>query len=503
MTATSETMTRVEATSGGPIRKSERRTGWLRLHPAWVPIVAACAVFIHSAMASGLNTDAYWQLAAGQWMLAHHAVIRHDVFTYTVLGHKWVAEEWGFEVLLAWTVAHLGPVSWWVVAAGPCCIALLISVFRWRRMGAQPLWSAAIAVVAAAGILLGVAPRPQVFSYAFLALELFMLQAARRDRRWLIGLPVLMLFWANIHGSFIAGLGVLVLELLLASQSLRALLSRLPVVARFARLRCSRPLTTKDAALTLLGATAASFVNPHGPALELYAFRVATTSKLNFITEWQSPDFHTPLIFAALAIPTILAVIIFASSRRPIEVFDLLLWIIFLILSLRSLRFIPYVGIVLGGLLAPYQVIRRETLRPRLISPILCAALCTIILAGSHPPAGAPTTKGALAQPVEAAAWLVGKHGRVLSTYANNDYLIHVGIPVFVDGRTDMFFGTGILTDYRELSSLNIPPDPLLAHFHIQWVLWPKNQPLSLYLSIDPRWRLVKTFGSELIFERK
>ena len=37
-------------------------------------------------MRTGLSGDVFYQLAAGQWMLAHHAVIRHDVFSYTVNG---------------------------------------------------------------------------------------------------------------------------------------------------------------------------------------------------------------------------------------------------------------------------------------------------------------------------------------------------------------------------------------------------------------------------------
>ena len=59
--------------------------------------------------AQGLAGDAFYQVATGRWMLAHHAVIRHDVFSYTVYGKPWLVEEWGFALLLAWLVAHVGP----------------------------------------------------------------------------------------------------------------------------------------------------------------------------------------------------------------------------------------------------------------------------------------------------------------------------------------------------------------------------------------------------------
>jgi hypothetical protein len=450
-------------------------------------------------MHTGLNTDVFWHLASGQWMLQHHAVIRHDPFSYTVNGHSWFAEEWGFEVILAWTVAHVGSASYWLFAAAPCCAAVVLSVMRWRRQGAQPIWSAVLAIVASLGLAMGVAPRPQVLSYALFALELLILTLARKDSRWLMSLPVIILVWANLHGSFLAGLGVLALDVALSTSLAASLFS--PSAAR--RLMVSRPLPSK-AAMTALGASVlAACVNPHGVALYTYALKVATSSKLaGYIDEWKSPDFHAPVIMAAVALPTVAAVFLLASGRRRVELFDLAVWLVVLVATLRATRFIPYLGIAVGGLLAPYQAIRRESVRPSAATPLLAAILCLSLLGGSHISAGATETKGSLANPVEATAWLAQQDGRVFSTYVWNDYLVSKAVPVFVDGRTDMYFGTEILGDYVRIQSLTIDPDPILSRYDIQWVLWPKNQPLSLYLSRDSNWALVRTFGSQLVFER-
>ena len=99
------------------------RWRFLRFHPALIVVVGACAVLLRDQMRSGLAGDVFYQVAAGQWMLAHHAVIRHDVFSYTVAGRPWLADEWGFEVLLAWLVNHIGAVSYWLVSAGACVAA--------------------------------------------------------------------------------------------------------------------------------------------------------------------------------------------------------------------------------------------------------------------------------------------------------------------------------------------------------------------------------------------
>ncbi len=489
-----------ETLAGGAPPAPGRRLG-IRAHPAWIAVIGCCAVIFHVAMAEGLNTDVFWHLAAGQWMLAHHSVIRHDYFSYTIRGRNWVADEWGFEVILAWTVAHVGPVAYWLLAALPCCAAVLLSALRWRRLGAQQLWMGALAIGASLALVLGVSTRPQVFSYAFVALELLILLAARQKARWLASLPVLMLLWANIHGSFLAGIAILALDLALSAVALRAP-SILGPASRH-RLHVSHPLPPRAAGFALAGSVIAACANPRGPYLYAYALKVSTSNKLaNYIVEWQSPNFHSPLIFVAIAVPTVVAIWILATVRRRVELFDLILWIAFLVATLHAIRFVPYLGLVIGGLLAPFSPLRKETIRPTVLTPVLSICLCAAVLAGSHQPAGAPNTKGSGAEPVAGAQWLSHQNGRVFSTYAWNDYLIHVGIPVFVDGRTDLYFGTHVLSDYIDVEQLTTPPDPVLARYHVRWVLWPKAQPLSIYLSKDRSWRLVRTFGSAQVFEK-
>src|SRR5579863_2944589 len=199
-----------------PTEARARRRYWMRWHPAWIVVIGACAVLFRIAMYSGLNTDVFWHLAAGQWMLHHHSVIRTDVFSYTVRGRPWFAEEWGFEVLLAEMVHHIGAVSYWLISGVACALALLASALRWSRQGADRLWIAALSVPTAMAIFVGDSPRPQSLSYLLFALELLVLTLARRQRAWLLSLPVLFLFWSNLHGSFIFGAALLALELLVA-----------------------------------------------------------------------------------------------------------------------------------------------------------------------------------------------------------------------------------------------------------------------------------------------
>ena len=84
----------------GPVAAPAR--AGLRFHPALIVVIGSCAALFREAMHSGLSGDAYYQLATGRWMLAHHAVIRHDVFSYTVFGQPGWSRSGVTRPLLAW-----------------------------------------------------------------------------------------------------------------------------------------------------------------------------------------------------------------------------------------------------------------------------------------------------------------------------------------------------------------------------------------------------------------
>ncbi len=74
---------------------------------------------------------------------------------------------------------------------------------------------------------------------------------------------------------------------------------------------------------------------------------------------------------------------------------------------------------------------------------------------------------------------------------------------MFVDGRTDLYFGTGILQSYTNVSTLTIDPDSVFKHWDIRWVMWGKGSPLSVYLSHDPQWQIVDRTSAAIVFKHK
>src|SRR3954451_6871730 len=76
----------------------------LRSHPALRGLVPALAALLAGLMALSprvLNDgDTFWHVRAGQMMIAQHAVLRADPFSWSFRGAPWFTHEWLSEVLL-------------------------------------------------------------------------------------------------------------------------------------------------------------------------------------------------------------------------------------------------------------------------------------------------------------------------------------------------------------------------------------------------------------------
>lgn len=152
--------------------------------------------------------DTWWHLAAGRWILTHRAVPAHDVFSFTFSGAPWNAQEWLAEVLMAGAFAVMGWSGLHLLfgLAFGATAALLAMALR-QRMDALPaLLTALVGLACVSGSLLA---RPHILALPFLVLWTTGLVAARERRAapplWLV---LVMLLWANLHGSFAFGLAL-------------------------------------------------------------------------------------------------------------------------------------------------------------------------------------------------------------------------------------------------------------------------------------------------------
>jgi hypothetical protein len=433
-------------------------------------------------------TDVFWQLAAGQWMLAHHSVIGLDPFSYTETHRRWINDEWGSEVILASLFKLFGAAAFNIIAIVTGSLCLVCTTLYARALGARGGRLASIAILLSFGIAGFVTQdRGLSFSLIWLPLELLCLTKARANPRWLWWLPPLFLLWANTHGSILVGLLVLGVELAW-SVAPSGLVARVGAMGRSTH--------TRQLAVVAVVGTLAACVTPYGPHLLFYDISVGTNAQIGqYISEWNSPNFHSVVELVTFAVT--IAVFLFAVRRRRIMVLEATLAVVFFLGALHSSRISIYLYIAVAGLAASLPVRRAWGPRARRIAGALGIGLILALAAYPSVPAGTVTSD----TPVQAFNFLSTHPGRIFTQYTWGDYSIVRHRATFADGRTDLFVGP-VLSEFFAVSEVKTNPDPILARTHVDYVVWPRATALAEYLSHDPQWVVVDRTGPALVFAR-
>ena len=440
------------------------------------------------ALGHSLSNDEFWSLAAGQWMLSHHRMIGLDPFSYTESHRRWVTDEWGSELALAGLFRAFGAWAYSLYAIGLGGLCLVATRAYVRALGARGGRVALILVVLAlglAGVLVG--DRGLDFSLVWLPVELYLLTRARRDPRWLVALPLLCLLWVNTHGSILVGLGVLIVELAwsFAPEGWAARLGGF-----------GRSPHTGALAVALVASLVASCVTPYGPGLLLYDIGVSTNGQIGqYISEWNSPDFHSLAVALVFLVP--LVVLVACVRNRHVLVLEGTLGAVLFVEALRTQRLVIYLMVVAAGLAATLPTREWDPVMRKLGGAAFAVAGIAC-LAAPAVPAGAVSSS----LPVQAFNDLRAHPGRIFTEYTWGDYSIARHRATFVDGRTDLFEGS-VLTEFFAITNLTTNPDPVLSAYHVAYVVWAPATPLAEYLQRDPRWHVVDRTPVALVFARR
>ncbi|MBM4301448.1 MAG: hypothetical protein FJ121_07930 [Deltaproteobacteria bacterium] len=192
-----------------------------------------------------------------------------DVFAYVPTLKPWIYHEWLTGVIFYPLYQTLGAPGLQVLKYALGLATMGTIYLTARRRGADLLPTALILGFTVAGLSLGYsAVRAQVFTYFFFALFLYLLETARLSANWrgLWLLAPIQIVWCNLHGGFLAGLGLILL------YAVGELLSR-------------RPFWPYLGWFVLAGL--ATLINPYG--LQYWSYlALAVTMPRPEITEWVS-----------------------------------------------------------------------------------------------------------------------------------------------------------------------------------------------------------------------
>lgn len=465
----------------------------LRLLPSLAILLGLFAFAIAGAKPTRLlhDPDTYLHIAAGQWMLVHGTLPANDPFSFSMPGAHWIVHEWLSEIILA----SLFNVFGWhgIVVAIASCFGLSVAMLA-RRMFSQGEAMTSFVVAICSGILLEphLLARPHLLALPIMVAWCGAVVAARDAKRLpSYALLPLMTLWSNLHGSFMVGLG------LIAFLGAEAAFERGPSWLNEAKgwLR-----------FTVL-ASVAAMLNPNGIAAFLLPFRFMAMPVLhdNFI-EWASPNFHA---FQPLEIWLLGLVLAGYGLGLKLPVPRLLFLIGLLHLGLQAGRHGDLLAIL--GPLLTWNVLGPQ-LRARMENggttwvarsftemalpsrpPALAAASAafavigiTILLRPLAPTNDTLTPTAALE-----AAKNMGLSGRVFDGLGYGGYLIFKGVPVFIDGRMEMY-GEDFLARYLKAARGDETTlTTILDQYHIAWTLLEPQAGAATVLKHLPGWERV------------
>ena len=155
-----------------------------------------------------IDSDIWWHLKVGDWIVEHLAVPHTGILSRTAANRPWVAYSWGYEVLLSRAYAWLGLVGIGVFGT-LLTLAVAYAIFWMLRRLSGQFWAAWVGTgLVCLSFLFNGTPRPFFFSIALFAVTLTLLLEASRSGRvqMLYWLPLIFFVWANLHIQFIYGL---------------------------------------------------------------------------------------------------------------------------------------------------------------------------------------------------------------------------------------------------------------------------------------------------------
>lgn len=464
------------------------------------------------------DPDLWWHLRTGEWVW-EQGIPKTDPFSYTKLGTPWVAHEWLSDAIM-WGVYQVGGFPGLSLT-----FAVIIAATFWilyRACAGQPYLAAFVALLAAVTSAPTWEARPQMFNTLFLALFVYLIEQYRagtvkqKGLLWLIPLTAL---WANLHSGYL--LGVFVLGGYTVGELGQHLIRQWWPNARFTPGLTNWP-DIRWLGLITVGSFLAAAINPNGVRLWIYPFETLRSPTMQqYIVEWQSPDFHL-WDFRVFALMLGVGVIAWVWSGTKPHLAELLLFGGGAAAGLLSARNIPLFAAAATPIIARHLIIafQGHSLYPLLSGTapepivsnflrrmngliLVLALLAATVWIGRRLNNIQPLITQLY--PVAAVDYLETHDladKRIFNDYSFGGYLIWRGIPVFADGRADVY-GDDFLFYYLQTYAVQADWQEPLNDWNVEVVLISQGSSLAALLNASPDWNQVYADDVAVIFVPK
>ena len=431
-------------------------------------------------------------LLLGQLIRETRSVPTTDTFSFRTQGVASIPHEWLSQVIFSISNDLMGLSGVVLLTALLITLVWGIIFYETERRAKSLFISLFITALGIAVSMIHVLPRPHLFTYLFTAIWIVALERITGDspQRWWM-LPLLMLFWVNLHGMFV--LGVIIWVIYLVGSLLED-----PSRSWF-----SQP-ANRSLLLGGLASIPATFLSPSGVQIWEAVTSLGSNSYITSrIPEYQSANFHMPETwpFILLLALTILG---FARSAAKARWTDILLAASFAAIALYTSRMLPLFASVVAPITAKAlaDVVRQEFATGRFVTmeqnfstlnsisngaiwlPLLFIVVAIMFRAGTAlDPGGKGNNFDHQFFPVQAVEWLNSnpQDGHMFNEFDWGGYLLLTLSPrqqIFMDGHTHIY-GEVLTREYETIVTQRDGWQELFENYDIQWVILRKGSVLT------------------------
>lgn len=423
-----------------------------------------------------IDGDTLWAIKVGEWISTNSRVPFCDTFSWTVNGNPWVAHEWLFDFLIYKFYLHMdfqGIVIFFFISL------LLLFFLLWKLYQKEDKNTVQIIIIFFIVIIMMnnllnsfFVVRPHIYGLIFFTYFLYVLL---QNQKLLCTLPLVTIIWSNMHGSVVLGIAMVLLQLIHETT--------------FNYYEKEKPVLNVRLILTTIFVVLFSLSNPYGIKLWESAFWLITSSVNHQIYEWQPPNFSEISLLVVYIIIIVTTVMIGFIKKETNDKRKWFISLIYLIVTFyvafTGVRYFPYLAVCWGLFLL-------KNLHDNVLSEVKILKKCAVVFSTLFIMLLVVTNSGKYPSSIDDSLqknkWpreAIGHLEQVetFNEYIWGGYLIYKNVPVFIDGRADVYQKESeVFQDYVDIVRFKKDPVEILEKYQIKQVLISINTPLDLYL---------------------
>ncbi|MEX1333671.1 MAG: hypothetical protein AB1Z66_00045 [Candidatus Limnocylindrales bacterium] len=484
-----------------PAAPSPRVSRWAISRGTLLALMAVLLPAAASMLAVVLSTDIAFHLRSGAWMMEAGAVLDEELFTFTAAGESWLNQQWAASIVFAAVHDATGWLGLLLLRAVLIGVSFGLVYLACRGAHVSRVVAATVTLGAFVVAATNLALRAQLFGVLCFAAVMAVLAWRRRYPWLLVAIPLLMVAWANTHGSFFVGwaaIGVAFLEDVLARRRLAA--------ATFAA-----------GLLSVL----ATLVTPWGVDMWIYVVELSSNPVITaLVSEWQAPTLGTATgLFLFVSVALVVGLLL---VRGRVISWPQVLWLAGLVLlSLMAARNViwwaigaaPVAAVLLDGLVVRGRRVGDPAFdEPRGVGYTAIAGLLLVLTVAVVPfyrpsdPLYGP--EGLVQQaPRGVTSALLAATGPADRLYAEQrwgSWFEHAlpEVPVMVDTRIELF-EEAIWSDYLDVAGGRADWAEILDRWGVTTVaVAADNGDLVPFIAADPDWQLLHEDEEGVVYRR-